>query len=493
MRTKNFIFLILFLYTASAIGQTVKWERVYGGREYEYGRSVIQGLDSTYVVAGSSSSYNAAMDMYLICLKKDGSFKWHHAYGGGNDEWAYSVKQTPIDSGYILCGFSNTWGNTGYDVYLVKTDKNGNMLWERTYGGSDWDFGYSVDLTSDGGYILAGSTYSYGSGSEDAFLIKTDAAGNEQWFNVYGGFSDDNFTEVHQIFGGGYVMSGRTKSFGAGDYDMWVVKTTPTSDIAWTYVYGSIYEDGLNSIKQTPDSGFITVGYTFGNQGGTESDNYILKLTSTGVVQGIPNNDLDPSKDSWMQSVWPNSDGTFFTVGYYKPVAGIDYSFNFAKWDPWLNYMACCNSSRGGLEEEFAYSGQQTFDKGFIIAGNTNSWGNGKTDLYIVKLDSNFIYTNIAVVGLAPEQTRTELELFPNPASDRVYFEIEEGKLNGRIELKVLDVLGRELRSLSAGSAFTSHGMDRYAIPVADLEEGIYFLEISDDQNSFIGRIIVKH
>src|SRR5687767_14211712 len=165
MFNRNLIALLVFIAAADLLpAQAIRWERVYGGPSQDYGRFVQQTSDSGYIVAGSTSSYTGNTDEYLLKTDVNGKFKWHKIFGGANVEWARCVKQTPADSGYIFCGYTNSFGNGGYDVYLVKTDSAGNMLWQKTFGGTDWDFGYSVDITYDGGYVIAGSTYSSGSG-----------------------------------------------------------------------------------------------------------------------------------------------------------------------------------------------------------------------------------------------------------------------------------------------------------------------------------------
>jgi hypothetical protein len=139
-------------------------------------------------------------------------------YGGTWDDWANSVQQTS-DGGYILAGLTYSFGAGYYDIFLIKTDVNGNIIWAKTYGGTDWDWANSVQQTSDGGYILAGLTYSFGAGLADIFLIKTDANGNIQWAKTYGGTGDDRAYSVQQMSDGGYIVAGWTTSFGAGSRD----------------------------------------------------------------------------------------------------------------------------------------------------------------------------------------------------------------------------------------------------------------------------------
>jgi hypothetical protein len=155
-------------------------------------------------------------------------------YGGGNDDrprWDRCVQQTS-DGGYIVAGYTYSFGAGGYDILLIKTDANGDVEWAKTYGGtSDNDYAYSVQQTSDGGYILAGYTASFGAGDLDIFLIKTDANGNIQWAKTYGGTNEDRAYSVQQTSDAGYIVAGYTSSFGAGGYDIFLIKTDANGNI----------------------------------------------------------------------------------------------------------------------------------------------------------------------------------------------------------------------------------------------------------------------
>jgi predicted secreted protein len=137
------------------------------------------------------------------------------------------------DGGYALAGSTQSFGAGSWDFWLVKTDAAGNAQWNRTYGGTSDDEAYALVQTVDGGYALAGYTGSIGAGYYDFWLVKTDASGNEQWNKTYGGTGDDDASALVQTGDGGYALAGRTESFGAGNYDFWLVKTDVESGLAW--------------------------------------------------------------------------------------------------------------------------------------------------------------------------------------------------------------------------------------------------------------------
>ncbi len=172
------------------------------------------------------------------CLASSASAQssWWRTYGGTHSDRGYCVQQT-TDGGYIIAGSTYSFGPGTPDscnVYLIKTDASGDTLWTRAYGGAGCDEGYSVQQTTDGGYIIAGYTNSFGAGNGDIYLVKTDASGDTLWTRTFGGPDRDEGASIQQTADGGYVVAGRTYSFGAGDADVYLVKTNAQGDTSWT-------------------------------------------------------------------------------------------------------------------------------------------------------------------------------------------------------------------------------------------------------------------
>jgi len=184
---------------------------------------------------------------------------WSRTFGGSENDWGYSVQQTS-DGGYILFGTTESYGAGDYDFWLIKTDAQGNKEWERTFGGSDWDWGTSVQQTRDGGYILLGGTWSYGAGDYDFWLIKTDSQGNKQWERTFGGSDWDWGISVQQASDGGYILLGYTESYGAGSADFWLIKTDSQGNKQWAKTFGGSEDDQGYSVQQASDGGYILLG-----------------------------------------------------------------------------------------------------------------------------------------------------------------------------------------------------------------------------------------
>ena len=213
--------------TIPAIGPSSHFCKAIGGKNDDEGNSLIQTSDGSYAIAGTTKSFGAGeRDVYVVKLDAKGNLQWTKTIGGKEDDKGYSLIQTS-DGGYAIAGtYSLLYeGIHPFDVYIVKLDANGNLQWTKTIGGEHHhDSGSSLIQTSDGGYAIAGYTYSFGAGDYDVYVVKLDAKGNLQWTKTIGGKSADGGSSIIQTSDGGYVIAGDTKSFGAGETDVCVVK-----------------------------------------------------------------------------------------------------------------------------------------------------------------------------------------------------------------------------------------------------------------------------
>ena len=264
-----------------------EWNRTYGVPTYddlESGRSVVQTDDGGYALAGLTGVWSDPIyyDFWLVKTDSLGNMEWNQTYGGAGDDFAYSVVQT-TDGGYALAGGTGSYGAGNCDVWLVKADSAGNMMWNQTYGGTGNDWAYSVVQTGDGGYALAGCTHSYGAGNRDVWLVKADSAGNMMWNQTYGGTERDWGHSLVPTSDGGYAIAGETDSFGAGNDDFWLVKTDSTGNMEWNQTYGGIRWEKAYSVVQTSDGGYALLGVT--NSFGADGDYWLVKTDSAGNME----------------------------------------------------------------------------------------------------------------------------------------------------------------------------------------------------------------
>lgn len=247
--------------------------------------TVQQTSDGGYILGGVIQKDDDMGDALLVKVDSNGNKVWNKTFGGSKGDGAFSVQQT-LDSGFIIAGYTTSYGfGGGDDVWLVKTDARGNKIWDKTLGGKLGGSAYSVKQTLDGGYILAGETNPYGASSFDFWVVKTDASGNRQWNKTFGGTMDEWAFSVQQTLDGGYIIAGFTRSYGGGNSDAWLVKTDASGNEIWNKTFGRTLDDGAYSIQQTSDGGYILAGYTK-SYGAGDRDAWLIKVSNE--ISSIP-------------------------------------------------------------------------------------------------------------------------------------------------------------------------------------------------------------
>ncbi|MGB2807138.1 MAG: hypothetical protein WBC22_05335 [Sedimentisphaerales bacterium] len=287
---------------------TMQWQKTFGGSEHEYGNSVQQTSDGGYIITYMDHPFfSTVCDVHLIKTEPNGNLQWQKDFGGSSFDQGNSVQQTS-DGGYVIAGSTSSFGAGQSDVYLIKTEPNGTMQWEKTFGGSDFDKGFSVQQTIDGGYIIAGYTRSFGAGDSDVYLIKTEPNGSSEWQKTFGGSGVEYGNSVQQTLDGRYIIAGDTDSFGAGDCDVYLIKTDPNGSSEWEKTFGASKDDNGSSVQQTVDGGYIIAGYSDSDSPGSIYEVYLIKLCSEGTLSGdlncdgtVNNEDVEILVGQWLQ------------------------------------------------------------------------------------------------------------------------------------------------------------------------------------------------
>jgi len=344
----------------------VVWDRDFGGPELDQVRSIQRTLDGGYVATGAARPYGAAAtDAWLTKTSVDGSREWDRSFGGPDDDSAASVRQTR-DGGYIVGAFTNSFGAGDFDWWLIKTDADGNREWDETYGGSGGEAVRSVQQTSDGGYIGAGYTRSFGAGYYDYWLVKTDSRGRLEWDRTFGTSRGEYAHAVQQTSDGGYAVAGATQAGGSNLYpifDAWLIKTDPNGAREWDVVLGGAGQDYINAVEQTADGGFVLAGLTEW----TGSDNSRL----------------------WTPDFW---------------LAKVDARGSL-EWD----------RTFGGPEDEVAFAVLQNSDGGYSVMGCAGSRGEADCSLWMVQTDQHGNKQSERLCGTLCRDWRcsSQLELAP--------------------------------------------------------------------------------
>mgnify|MGYP000934265539 CR=1 FL=1 len=256
----------------------ISWQKTFGGKDNDGASSIQQTTDGGYIVAGWTKSFGSGWkDVCILKLNSKGEIEWQKTFGAKDYDEANSIQQT-ADGGYIVAG------DKGGDVYILKLNSKGEIEWQKTFGGDGFDIATSIQQTTDGGYIAAGWTESFGSGEYDAYVLKLNSKGEVEWQKTFGGKDYDEANSIQQTTDGGYIVAGWTKSFGSGGADVYILKLNSKGEVEWQKTFGGGDSDGAFSNLQTTDGGYIVAGWTwsFGSGG---ADVYILKLDSKGEVE----------------------------------------------------------------------------------------------------------------------------------------------------------------------------------------------------------------
>jgi outer membrane protein assembly factor BamB len=389
---KRIIGIILLLTLTNAVYAETppeeEWSKTFGGTDSDEAWSVQQTSDGGYILAGATDSYGAgSKDFWLLKTNSDGDKQWDKTFGGTGWDLAGSVQQTS-DGGYILAGWTGSYGAGSGDVWLVKTDSNGDKQWDKTFGGTARDMAYSIQQTSDGGYILAGWTGSYGAGSEDVWLLKTDSNGNKQWDKTFGGTGWDMAYSIQQTSDGGYILAGATESYGANSRDVWLLKTDSNGNKQWDKIFGGTDAEEAYSIQQTSDGGYI-LAIRMCLYGAGSEDVWLLKTDSNGNKQW--DKIFGGTGGDRANSVQQTSDGGYILAGMTTSYGAGSEDFWLLKTDSKGNKQ--WDKTFGGTGWDRAYSVQQTSDGGYILAGFTESYGAGPRDVWLIKVESTLTAT----------------------------------------------------------------------------------------------------
>lgn len=487
-RMKRSILYFLLICAYSGIAQAPrKFYTRFGGYGHDIGYGVIQTLNGQYAVTGSTSSFgNGNTDVYLALVDSMGWVRWEKSYGGFNNDIGKSIIQLK-DSGFVIAGYTNSFGSGGYDMFVVRTDKTGSLVWQKTFGGMDWDFGNCVKEVNNGdSLVICGSTYSYGYGKSDGYIVKTDINGNFQWQKTYGGAEDDQFRSLISTYNNLYAFVGYTKSMGDLKGDCWIVKTQLNGDSIFSLKYGNGNIQFLNDVAEEPsNNNLVTCGAT-DIDGRDSTYAYIMVVDQNGVYQYA-------NQYSYHNML----DAQFNSVASLKPnlLVYLRKQFNSTggrKLEPMITINNPIWEILGGLttygstEDDDLYDVFKTRDKGFVCIGYTKGFSSNLTDVYLIKIDSNYnaIAAAPSAVGINEVQANDNLiSVYPTLTNDA--FEVIIPSITSGSKITITNAVGQILEE-------TRIKQENALFHLGNYKSGVYFITILHN-NKIVNFKVIKN
>lgn len=517
--------LFLLLFTALLSHSQTTFQRTYGTAGYERGYSVKQTSDGGYIVCGQIVTPPSDSGVYLIRLDTTGNILWNKIYtvsqSSTNDGSA--VKET-FDGGFIIAGYSYSYIDSTYNIHLIKTDAAGDTMWTKIIGGTGQETAYSVIQIADSGYVLTGSTSSFGAGEADVYLVRTNVSGNILWAKTYGAAGNEQGYDVSQTSDGGFIIIGYTDNAETSPNRAYLIKTNAAGALTWAK---NIYESSIGSaasygysVVQTSDGGYVFAGVS------RLSHVYLVKINSTGNL--VWSRTLGGTTLDYGYCIEQTGTGGFIVAGFTQSF-GTNGSVYLIKTDgagvPFWSRVI------GGTSVEDARSVALTSDGGYIITGYTSTFGFGGGDVYVIKTDSmgsngcneiihtttivtpasvsTSIATNVGAgfgilsypltissnasvmplcnVGFEEEalpQAGDGILIYPNPATDKLSITGYQSSINA---VAIYDITGRKVFE-----KMQMHGVGSVSVNILNLDPGIYLVTVTDAAGKKVSRKIVK-
>jgi hypothetical protein len=467
------------------ISQTTDFFHTRFGLELdETANSIIASKKKGYLIVGQTNSMGSLnTDIYLARTDTFGLPIWQKHFGGFQPDIANSVVELS-DTSFVISGYTSSYGNGGYDALIARFNKDGILMWIKTFGGLDWDFANKINLTHDGNLIVCGSTYSFGRGGEDAFVIKLDLNGNILWQKIYGGLNNDDFHSIKATSDGGFIACGTTKSYGDILGDIWVAKLTLNGDSVWFKTYGGNKVEVGKDIVEDKFNDYVFVGGSESFSNG-KLDAIIYKTNSVGVEDWYRFFGLSSEDETVLEVINSNLiNGGYVIIYQTKEIPFYKLDTKSLLLDKNGYYI---NGGRvGSTDDEEVMSVGSSYDKGYVVAGYSKGFGATNKDIFIVKFDSTMNGPGALYVGLNKgsnqEKDDNELQITPSIFIDRV-------KIIRNKELKINKV---ELYSINGQRVFELTEPDDIIKFNEFLPAGVYLIYVYTKENIVIRKLIKK-
>ncbi|MCP4414705.1 MAG: T9SS type A sorting domain-containing protein [Gammaproteobacteria bacterium] len=446
MKSFTFIFFMVLLNVSLfAQAPVTVWTKTFGGNLNDAGNSIQQTTDGGYIITGTTQSPSGSgwFDVWLIKTDANGDTLWTKTYGDSLGDWGHSVQQT-FDGGYIIVGNTHRWRYNS-DVALIKTNANGDTLWTKMFGDSLTDYGFSVQQTLEGGYVITGSTH----GDGRVWLIKTNANGDTLWTNTFGDSLRNWGNSIQQTIDGGYIITGLANFFMSGN--PLLIKTDVSGDTLWTKMIGEGGSES-NSVQQTSDEGYIITGYI--TTGYNNTDVLLIKTDTNGDT--LWTKTLGPGGGN---SVQQTTDGGYIITGDLGRLIRTDANGDTL----WTKTF-----------QGTGHSVQLTFDGGYIITGSTD--GNG-SDVLLIKVAPDITSIEEKSTTALVEDYQLQ-QNYPNPFNPVTIINYRLATKSD-VQLIIYDIAGREIKTLV--NEVQNSGDHSITFDASGLASGIYIYKLKTD------------
>jgi hypothetical protein len=484
-KAANIVISIIVLLSAGfAYGQApnVLWYSTFGGYYTDETVSIARATNDDLLLAGYSYSLiDGGFDAYLVRTNSEGDLISQSYIGSHSDDWANCIQPT-TDGGFIVAGGTESFGVDESDIYLFKLDSEGQIQWQRTYGGEYSEQADYVMQTDDGGYFLVGWTNSLGGGYDDIYILRTNSVGDSLWAKTFGGQFYDKAYSAVQTSEGDFVIIGGIGYFGYNPIQAYLIKVNDNGDSLWAREIGGTLSDAGRSIAETPDSGFIFTGWTM-SYGAGEHDVYLVKTDADG--EPLWYNTFGGSDTDVGRFISPTTDGGYLITGYTQSFGNGSQNVYIVKVNS--DGDSLWATAFGGDEDDYGWAGIEDIDGGYLVTGWTRSYSPRSKDALLMKLESDHNTIIDGAVDLLPIVTDLR-QNYPNPfnASTTISYSTQETQ---HITLAVFDLLGREILTLVDQTV--EPGTHDVVFDASSLTSGVYLCALRAGNNYHTRRMVL--
>ncbi len=505
----------------------ILWQKTIGGNDIDLVNAFEATSDGGYIIGGYSKSdisgektenSRGGTDIWIVKIDDSGNIMWQKTYGGSGEDSMFSIKQTS-DGGYIVgaASDSNISGDKtensrgGLDYWILKLNSSGEIVWQKTYGGAQPEFYAYVVQTTDGGYFVGGYSESDVSGDKtdptkgqrDFWVLKLDSSGEIVWQKSIGGSLLELLTAAFQTADGGFLVGGYSSSGISGDKtennrgetDNWIVKLDPSGNVTWDKTYGGNASDVPRDIIQTADGGYLVGGYSKSNISGDKTENsrgdydyWVLKLGSNGDL--VWQKTIGGSAIDYPRNVVQLNDGNYLIAGWsYSNISGEKTQNSQGASDYWLVKLdvsgnILSQNSIGGSEYESGTYIIEASDGNFVMTCSSDSNISGDKTENSRGLDDYWVFkTTPDILGVPVTSLGSSISIYPNPTNNN--FTIDLGREYFDVNVQILNTLGQIITSETYTSAKTIE-------QEINTSAGIYFVKVSTVKEGSITIRIIK-